>query len=261
MRRIQFIELHDQSWFPAFLRDEVTDALQYGLSRFNVYAPAAPIIRSLLEATASRSIVDMCSGSGGPWLELSRTIQAGGVLQILLTDKYPNLRAFERIRAASKEQIEFRPESADAMRMPRELMGVRTIFTSFHHFPPKQGALLLRDAVEAGQPIGVFEITRRAPSAIAWIPAWALFALLCAPMIRPFRWSRLLWTYLLPVVPLVLLFDGIVSCLRSYRPNELLQIAKTVDGAEYSWGAGEIAARAGGRITYLIGSPQSQKAA
>ena len=57
MRRIQFIELHDQSWFPAFLRDEVTDALQYGLSRFKVYAPAAPIIRSLLEATAKRSIV------------------------------------------------------------------------------------------------------------------------------------------------------------------------------------------------------------
>ena len=54
-------------------------------------------------------------------------------------------------------------------------------------------------------------------------------SLVCDPIIfrpacPPFRWSRLLWTYLVPVIPLVLLFDGIVSCLRSYRPDELLKL-------------------------------------
>jgi hypothetical protein len=256
MRRIQFIELHDQPWFPSFLRDEVTDALQHGLALFNVYAPVAPILRSLLEKTGAARIVDLCSGGGGPLLELSRSIPLEGNLRILLTDKYPNLRAFDRIRTASMQRVEFQPESVDAMQVPRDLPGVRTIFTSFHHFSPEQAAALLRDAVEACQPIGIFEITARALSAIAWIPAWALFALLCAPLIRPFRWSRLLWTCLIPVVPLVLLFDGIVSCLRSYRPKEFLDIAGKLKGNGYVWQAGEIATKAGGKITYLIGSPQ-----
>ena len=45
MRRIQFIELHEQTWFPAFLRDDITDTLQYALNLSRAYAsrcPAAP---------------------------------------------------------------------------------------------------------------------------------------------------------------------------------------------------------------------------
>ena len=41
MRRIQFIEFHDQPWFPSSVRDYVTDALQFGFNLFNVYAPSA----------------------------------------------------------------------------------------------------------------------------------------------------------------------------------------------------------------------------
>jgi hypothetical protein len=37
MRRVQFIELTEQPWFPSFLRDETTDALQFGLNLTNAY--------------------------------------------------------------------------------------------------------------------------------------------------------------------------------------------------------------------------------
>jgi hypothetical protein len=139
--------------------------------------------------------------------------------------------------------------------VPDDLAGVRTIFTSFHHFSPGEAASLLRDAVAAGQPIGIFEVARRSPSAVALMFPWALLALLYTPMVRPFRWSRLLWTYLLPVIPLVLLFDGIVSCLRSYRPEELLEIARESGQSEYGWQAGELSGAPGVRITYMTGAP------
>ncbi len=48
-----------------------------------------------------------------------------------------------------------------------------------------------------------------------------LGALLVTPFIRPFRWSRLVFTYVIPVLPLLIVFDGIVSCLRVYSPDEL----------------------------------------
>jgi hypothetical protein len=81
---------------------------------------------------------------------------------------------------------------------------------------------------------------------------------LFVPFRRPFRWSRLLWTYLIPVIPFVLLFDGVVSCLRAYSLGELQDMTREIESSGYRWEVGE---KAGGffrvRITYLIGRPQN----
>jgi len=262
MRRVQFIELHEQSWFPSSLRDEITGALQFGLNLLKAYAPIAPLLQSMLDSTRSRSIVDMCSGAGGPWLGLSRKLQPEAqAFHILLTDKYPNLRAFQKVRTAAENRIAFYPDSVDAMKVPGELQGFRTMFTSFHHFPPEEARAILQNAVDAGQSIGIFEITRRAPSTIALMFPWALMMFVFTPLIRPFRWSRLLCTYVVPIIPLVLLLDGVVSCLRTYRPQELREMIKKLSGIEYQWEVGEHSRTSGpGSITYLIGYPQARVA-
>jgi hypothetical protein len=259
MRRVQFIELHEQPWFPASLRYEVTDALQFGLNLLKAYAPIAPLLRGVLDTARTRSIVDMCSGGGGPWLDLCRKLRPEAqALHILLTDKYPNIKAFQNVRAASENQIAFYPDSVDAMKVPAELRGLRTMFTSFHHFPREEARAILQNAVDAGQSIGIFEITRRAFSTIALMFPWALMLFVCTPWIRPFRWSRLFWTYLVPVIPLVVLFDGVVSCLRTYRAEELQEITEELPGIEYRWEVGEHSGATGRPpITYLIGFPQT----
>jgi hypothetical protein len=255
MRRVQFIEIHEQPWFPSSVRDEITDALQFGFNLLKAYEPIAPLLQSALDCTRSRSIVDLCSGGGGPWFDLSRELQGDPTaLQIWLTDKYPNLSAVENVRAASENHISFYPGSVEAMKVPAALKGFRTMFTSFHHFSPEEARAILQNAVDAGEGMGIFEITRRAPSTIGLTLAWALMLFACTPWIRPFRWSRLLWTYLVPIIPLVLLFDGVVSCLRTYRPQELREIVERLTASEYRWEIGEHA-RAPGEapITYLIG--------
>jgi hypothetical protein len=132
------------------------------------------------------------------------------------------------------------------------------MFTSFHHFQPAEARAILQNAVDARQAIGIFEVTRRAPAAIALMFLWALLPFLFTPWIRPFRWSRLLLTYVLPVIPFVLLFDGIVSCLRSYRPQELRELIANLPPAEYYWDVGE-RSNSSGRvpIAYLIGYPRA----
>lgn len=276
MRRVQFIELHEQPWFPSSLRDDVTDAIQFGYNLMKGYAPVVPLLQSVIDSSANgrsdrQTIVDMCSGGGGPWLELSRMLRCGSAessagnsvgnyardsarLQIWLTDKYPNLDAFQNLSAASDCdcRISYYPKSVDAMNVPRELKGMRTMFTSFHHFSPDAARAILQNAVDAGENVGVFEITRRAPSAIAVIFVGVLLMFLHTPRIRPFRWSRLLWTYLIPIIPLVLLFDGVVSCLRTYRPQELREIVNKLTACEYRWEIGELAGKRA-RVTYLVG--------
>jgi hypothetical protein len=263
MPRVQFLELHEQPWFPSSIRDEITDALQFGLNLSKAYAPIAPLLQGVLDSAGSCSVVDMCSGGGGPWLELSRNLQSrklqGGapglqISHIWLTDKYPNLRALENAGAASENRITYYPHPVDAMKVPSELKGFRTMFTSFHHFSPEEARAILQNAADAGEGIGIFEITRRAPLTIGLMFPWALMPLVCTPWIRPFRWSRLLWTYLIPIIPLVFLFDGVVSCLRTYRPQELREIVDKLRAGEYQWEIGE---HSSGRapITYLVGYP------
>jgi hypothetical protein len=257
MRRVQFIELHDEPWFPSSLRNNVTDALQFGLSLLKAYAPIAPLLLGVLDSTKSHSIVDLCSGGGGPWLDLSRQFRTDTqVFRILLTDRYPNLRAFQNVRLASINDVAFYPDSVDAMKVPGELRGFRTMFTSFHHFRPEEARAILQNAVDARQGIGIFEITRRSPSSIALMFPWALMLFVFTPLIRPFRWSRLLCTYVLPIIPFVLLFDGVVSCLRTYQIQELREMVKNLSGIEYQWEVGEHSRGLGIMpITYLVGHP------
>jgi hypothetical protein len=262
MRRIQFIELHEQPWFPSSFRDEVTDALQFGFNLFKAYKPIAPLLQNTIERTGNTSIVDLCSGGGGPWLDLSRRLEApklrGGPasLQIWLTDKYPNLGALQSVGDESENHITVYPHPVDATSVPRDLQGLRTMFTSFHHFSPAEGRAILQNAVDAGEGIAVFEIPRRAASTIGLMLAWLFVLFISTPWIRPFRWSRLLWTYLVPIIPLVLLFDGVVSCFRTYRPAELREIVEKLNANEYQWEIGE---HSTGKapITYLIGCPRA----
>jgi hypothetical protein len=265
MRRLHLFEFHEQPWFPSLLRNYVTDALQFGMNLFKVYGPAAPRLQRVIDATGSGSIVDLCSGGGGPWMNLSRKLQFqrrtgdSSGLQIWLTDKYPNLSAMRIVGGASENHINLYRGSVDATRVPRELTGLRTMFTSFHHFSPEEARAILQDAVDAGECIGTFEISRRAPSTVVFTFAFVLILVAGTPWIRPFRWSRLLWTYLIPIVPFVLLFDGVVSCLRTYRPQELLAIVAQLTAPEYRWEIGEdLTGKTA--ITYLVGYPQATAA-
>ena len=256
MRRIQFIEIHDQPWCPSSIRDGLTDSLQFGMNLVNPYESVVPLLRSVLDSLQKesnsvisksgssriqQSIVDMCSGGGGPWLSLAREFESREAradptsLHIWLTDKYPNHRAFRNPCSASGNCITFYPHSVDATQVPPELKGTRTMFTSFHHFSPERARAILQNAVDAREGIAIFESTRRAPATIALMAAWVFMLFVCSPWMRPFRWSRLLWMYLIPILPVVLLFDGVVSCLRTYRPEELRQLVKGLNPNDYEW--------------------------
>ena len=58
---------------------------------------------------------------------------------VCLTDKYPNIAAFLKKAQVVKSggATTYSAEPVDAGRIPAEIAGFRTIFSSFHHFPPK----------------------------------------------------------------------------------------------------------------------------
>src|SRR5262245_43657290 len=135
--RLHLLEIHDQAWCPASLRDALTDNLQLYIHLGNLYGRAVPLLQQALAQSGARRIVDLCSGAGGPWRRLAAALDATGV-DVLLTDKFPNLAALERARAAGGGRLRYSTASVDVMRVPEELDGFRTLFTAFHHFRPTE---------------------------------------------------------------------------------------------------------------------------
>jgi hypothetical protein len=173
-----------------------------------------------------------------------------------MTDKYPNIRAFEDLRQQTQGQVTYRSDSVNAAHLPSGLLGFCTIFTSFHHVQSQEALLILKNAVRTRQGIGVFEAASRQPITILSTMLMFFGGFLAVPFIRPFRLSRWFWTYRIPVIPFVLFFDGVISCLRAYSKEELADFVSKVEADDYVWEIGE---ERGGLapIAYLVGYPKS----
>ena len=259
--RFHLFELEDQSWFPNIIRDLATDYLQFMETKLELHQPVVPLLSRALHESGSTTVVDLCAGGGGPVVALLAELKDAGIpVRFILTDKFPNLPAFRQLEQ-DHPGIEGHRESVDATDVPSHLAGFRTVFNAFHHFTPDDARAVLRSAVSARQPIGIFEIPERK----VWIVLTTalltpILVLLATPFIRPFRWSRLLFTYLIPLVPLTCFWDGFVSQLRAYTPAELKGLAAGLGDAGYGWEAGKSRLRRSpANLTYLIGIPLTER--
>ncbi|QDU83770.1 hypothetical protein Pla163_08710 [Planctomycetes bacterium Pla163] len=257
MRRLHLFEWEDQFWFPATLRDLMTDYLRFVVALFKMSAPVVPLLDRLLTETGSTRIVDLASGGGGPWGTLAPALRESHPdLRVTLTDRYPNLSALRVAAASAPEVIEIRTEPVDALDVPDDLDGVRTQFLSLHHFRPDQVRAIFANAVAAGRPIAVFEFQQRDLAHLIRFALSPVFVLLLSWAIRPFSLRRILFTYLIPVVPLLIMWDGVVSVLRTYTPDELERIVASVPGAAgYDWDVGA-ATEGQASVVRAIGRPR-----
>lgn len=255
MRRFHLIEIAEQPWCPRAIRHWVTDYLCWAVEAGDVYAVAAPVLADVLRASGTRAVVDLGAGGGGPWRRLHAALRSMGLdVAVRLTDASPNLAAFARTELATDGGVLGDARRIDARDVPGDLRGLRTMFSVFHHFRPAEARAILGDAARRGVPIAVFEATRRDPRALLVTLLVPVLVLVGTPMIRPFRWGRLFWTYLVPVIPLVACWDGLVSCLRTYTSAELRGLVADLDTSpEWTWHVAETATKGPIPVTVLVG--------
>jgi hypothetical protein len=253
LRRIHFFEILDQAWCPKAVREGTTDALEAIISSSDIYRSVREPMMSAIRISGATRVVDLCSGGGGPWLSKPWSSEPHGP-RVALTDKFPSEVLAARV--GQNKRIYSVDSPVDATDVPEELSGFRTIFSSFHHFPDSIASKILSDAVCRGDGFASAEATSRSGRAMATIFLLPLYVWLLTPYMRPFRWSRLLLTYLIPAIPFVILWDGLVSCLRTRTPEELLALTRPFP--QYEWTAGY----AGGQgvwlaPVFLIGLPRA----
>lgn len=258
--KLRLFEFEDQKWFPNTLRESMTDYLRYFLTFTNFYKPVTPLLSHCLAHHNERTCIDLCSGGGGAIEAVVKNLKEETNLDVrfVLTDMFPNLTAFEFLKQRIRDRVDYVAISVDASSVPYELKGVRTIYSAIHHFTPAQVKSVLQDAANARAPIAIFDGGDRSVFLILGMLLFHPIAFfLFTPFFRPLKLSRIIFTYLLPLVPLCTIWDGVVSILRLYQPRELLEIAQDVKG-DYRWKGGKVKNAFGMNITYLIGVPRRE---
>ncbi|MBY0369864.1 hypothetical protein K2X33_04200 [bacterium] len=262
MKRIHLFELEDFPWFPAWLRQDMTLFLVAFHRLTQTSQHLAPLLARLCRMTGMHQIVDLCSGGTGPMVDVFdrlRSTEGLGSVRLTFTDLYPNKIAAENIRKLGKEGLTYRLEPVDATHVPADLKGVRTMVASFHHMSVPNARKILEDAWKQRQPICTFEPGNNpAPVWLMWVafPFVFLLAVVLAPFLRPLSARILFFTYVIPLLPLCIAWDGMVSGSRIYNTADLKELTASYQSPDYQWEMGEIPGR-GGRMQYLLGIPQN----
>ncbi len=252
MARWHLFEFQDEAWYPTSLGDAGTAYLAHLSESMGLDAMLVPAIDEALERSGERQLVDLCAGAGGPSPAIVRQLrERGREVDLVLTDLEPNPELLARHESIAR----IYPGPVDAAQVPADLKGLRTIFNGFHHFDDALALRVLGDAVDAGAPIAIVELSERAPATILGSLLIPLAVWLTMLRIRPRRWDWIVLTYLIPLLPLTIAWDGLVSHLRTRSPEELESLVSRLDAPGWTWEARRVATGGPLAYTWLLGLP------
>lgn len=208
-------EFEDLPGFPSVLRRMQVEFIGWLVERAGIYRPMVTQLYKALYFTETRELTDLGSGNGGPVFYLS-TFPALAAVRFLLTDRFPSPAP------TGSDYVLWHGASVDAMDPDPPGTGPLTLFNAFHHFTPEQQEQLVR--LHGPRGLLVHEVLQ--PNAFVFLKilfTTTVGQLLLAPFVRPFRWERLFFTYVLPINLITIPWDGMVSVLRSDTPERLME--------------------------------------
>ena len=216
-------ELHDYPWFPATWRKGMTDFLAFFATFLMQYDPAFPMILKIIQQSGLKRVRDFCSGGASYLLKLDRYLNVENDLHVnlIMTDKYPDIKTFKRLAERSGGTLSYSAEPADALAPPPEKQEFRVMFSAMHHFSLPELELMIEQAVADDCGVGFFDYAMHNHfRTLLLLPGVVPLVWILTPFMLPFSWKRLLWTYILPAIPVMLLIDGFISRWNGYKPED-----------------------------------------
>ena len=259
MKRIDLFEFEDFAWFPNWMRICLTRLIVVMHKFLKSSDDLVPLIKRAFKYSNNNTIVDLCSGSGGPMIEVFKDLageQRNSNVELILTDLYPNLEMASKINDSAIKNLSYKTTPVNASHVNTELIGVRTMVGSFHHMKPDTARQILINAKESKEPICIYEISDNSHPTFLWwiaIPIIFIMALVITPFVRPLTWKQLIFTYLVPIIPLCFAWDGAVSNVRTYSLEDLDILLEGLESEDYKWEKGKITKKA--NKIYLLGIP------
>ncbi len=265
MKRIELFEFEDFDWLPNVIRNGVTNLIIVFHKLMGTAEVVSSLILSVKEKSDFDQIVDLGSGSGGAMLEIFKHINKQNKnFKLVFTDLHPNNNVVEEINGGENINIEYYPNPVNAANIGDTPIGLKTMIASFHHMKPEIAKKILVSAAEKKQPILIYEVAKNTIPIILWwlfLPVslliLVLMSLVMTLFVRPLKFSQILFTYIIPIIPLVYAWDGQASLMRTYTLEDVRKLIINTNDKEYHWIIDDALKSDGKKLGYyIIGYPK-----
>ncbi|KAL2852597.1 hypothetical protein BJX68DRAFT_54292 [Aspergillus pseudodeflectus] len=269
--RIHIFEFIDQPWSSEWYR-VYAQSMLVGLWHFSIpgittrtsAAAASETILDNFPDLSSFIFVELCAGAGGPTTYIEPRVnnhlkeQGKQAVQFVLTDLYPVIDQWDVI-AKRQGNISYVEKPLDAVKCKRIAARgrkeCRMLNASFHHFDDEAAVAVLGAAIQEADAFLIQEgCARNLTSVIACIIGSTFYPFVFTIASPQFRRSpvHLLFTYLIPLIPLMLVWDALVSAGRARTPREIAGLVERtgLDVSEWELRSGECACIPGVFYTY-----------
>jgi hypothetical protein len=230
-------EFMDQAWIPGSLHATLREVLEFHLrvTLFYYYRWAADEALKKARRIGAQRVLEMGAGSAGFSQTLaSRIRDEHDHIQVEISDLRPNVEQYRILEQSFRGILHARTEPLDFLTTASgSEKNVTVLSAAFHHVPFGARQQILQSM--ATREVMIFEsVTRNARSilgcAIGFLPA------VLTPLFffgnRSGRWRRFFWCWLIPAAPLMVAWDGVVSCLRCWTEEEWRSELKKVGVSE-----------------------------
>ena len=196
------------------------------------------------EELDGKRVLDLGSGGGGPvGTMLEGAMERGSCMpKIILSDAFPSNAHFEdMVGRYGAEHIGYRGDPVAAQAVAPGDGRLRSLCSVFHHFSRVDARRVVEDAAAGSDGVFIMEPFPRTVGHLLLVLLSGPFVYMAAPFFARggFSFRKFLICTLLPIVPLMVLFDGCVSVLRTYAPGEIMAMfpASARGGFDFRWGS------------------------
>lgn len=255
--RGQAWEFCDQTWLRGVWRGAYLDGLNFLFKLGGIYARMHEVYGRWAREAGGDRVLELASGGAGPISTMLDAARRDGATMpaITLSDLHPDLDTFRRMAQEYPACVDYVSEPVDASAVPTAASGhpLRSMCTGFHHFSPTQARKMLAATVANADGLFLME-----PMPCSWLALAMSLPNVPILMLAPFFAKRFsLWkcliSTLLPLVPLMIVWDGVVSALRIYRPEEILALVPESERSQWTWEWGEQRCLLVFKATYFFG--------
>lgn len=253
MKRIHIFEFLDLEWFPDMFRHFMTRYLMQLHKIVGTSRSLVPILEEMISKTNKYTIYDLCSGSGGPIIDTVLQLRKTIDVHLILSDKYPPIEFNNEENIA----VTYQKESRDILEMPFLEDGIYTLIASFHHFDSNKAHKILEKITQKQHPICIFELSDNSfPIWLWWIPIIPnlISTFLLTLLIRPINWKQFLFTYLIPILPFCIAWDGAVSNARTYTKSDWDILTRSLNN--YDWEVRKVENKTPFKMLVVLGYPK-----
>ncbi|MGB0886903.1 MAG: hypothetical protein ACPGSL_02165 [Vicingaceae bacterium] len=225
MKRKEIKQITNLNWFPFFLKKLITEFLSWFVLKVNASKPFIPVITKILTTTKTKKIINV---------------------------EFNNGAGIETVTPFLEKDIEVLSINYNNFNTNKN--GLYLFVNCFHQFSPDKAKRNLKRICESGNPIVIVEGNNDSLWQIVGMTIFVpLSVLLSAPFVKPFRISRILFTYIIPILPIVIMIDGCIALLKLYNPADLTEITSSLQNYNYKWKSGKSDNGRGGKIMFLTG--------